>query len=75
MTKQEAIRYISALSDDVDLDVAILNQTISSGEAEKLGISRQLLKYYVGIGRVRTVASGKQKRYVLDDIKKLKKYK
>lgn len=75
MTKQEAISYINTLSDNVDLDVTIINQTITSGEVEKLGISRQLLKYYVSIGKVRTVACGKQSRYVLDDIKKLKKYK
>jgi hypothetical protein len=75
MTKQEAISYINTLSDNVDLDVTIINQTITSGEVEKLGISRQLLKYYVSIGKVRTEASGKQSRYVLDDIKKLKKCK
>jgi hypothetical protein len=75
MTKQEAISYINTLSDNVDLDITILNQTITSGEVEKLGISRQLLKYYVSIGKVRTEASGKQSRYVLDDIKKLKKCK
>ena len=62
MTKQEAITYINTLSEDIDLDVTILNRTISSGEVEKLGISRQLLKYYVSVGKVRTEASGKQKR-------------
>jgi hypothetical protein len=75
MTKQEAINYINSLADDVDLDVTILTNTISSTEIEKLGISRQLLKYYTDIGKIRTIACGKQKRYVLDDIKKLKKYK
>lgn len=74
MNKQEAITYINSLSEDVDLDVTIINRTVTSGEVEKLGISRQLLKYYVSIGKVRTEANGKQKRYVLDDIKRLKKY-
>lgn len=75
MNKQEAINYINTLSDDVDLDITILTETISSTEIEELGISRQLLKYYTDIGKIRTIACGKQKRYVLDDIKKLKKYK
>lgn len=75
MNKQEAINYINSLADDVDLDVTILTNTISSTEIEKLGISRQLLKYYTDTGKIRTVACGKQKRYILDDIKKLKKYK
>lgn len=75
MNKQEAINYINSLADDVDLDVTILTNTISSTEIEKLGISRQLLKYYTDTGKIRTAACGKQKRYVLDDIKKLKKYK
>jgi hypothetical protein len=75
MTKQEAINYINSLADDVDLDVTILTNTISSTEIEKLGISRQLLKYYTDTGKIRTIACGKQKRYILDDIKKLRKYK
>ena len=44
--------------------------TISSHEVEALGISRQLLRYYVNNGYVRTVPHGKQKRYLLEDIKK-----
>lgn len=70
MNKQEAINYINTLSEDVDLDVTILTKTISSTEIEQLGISRQLLKYYVDKGKVRTVPNGKQKKYLFDDIMK-----
>ena len=47
--------------------------TISSKQVEQMGISRQLLKYHVQLGHVRTVPYGKQKRYLLEDIKKLAK--
>ena len=47
--------------------------TISSKQVEQMGISRQLLKYHVQLGHVRTVPYGKQKRYLLKDIEKLVK--
>ena len=47
--------------------------TVSSKRVEQMGISRQLLKYHVHLGHVRTVPYGKQKRYLLEDIKKLVK--
>ena len=47
--------------------------TVSSKRVEQMGISRQLLKYHVQLGRVRTVPYGKQKRYMLEDVKKLVK--
>ena len=47
--------------------------TVSSKRVEQMGISRQLLKYHVQLGHVRTVPYGKQKRYLLEDIKKLAK--
>ena len=47
--------------------------TVSSKQVEQMGISRQLLKYHVKLGHVRTVPYGKQKRYMLEDIKKLVK--
>ena len=45
--------------------------TVSSKQVELMGISRQLLKYHVHLGHVRTMPYGKQKRYLLEDIKKL----
>ena len=45
--------------------------TISSKRVEQMGISRQLLKYHVKLGHIRTVPYGKQKRYLLEDIEKL----
>ena len=47
--------------------------TVSSKQVEQMGVSRQLLKYHVRLGQVRTVPYGKQKRYLLEDIKKLAK--
>ena len=47
--------------------------TVSSKQVEQMGISRQLLKYHVSLGHVRTVPYGKQKRYLLEDVKKLVK--
>ena len=47
--------------------------TVSSKRVEQMGISRQLLKYHVKLGHIRTVPYGKQKRYILEDIKKLVK--
>ena len=45
--------------------------TVSSKQVEQMGISRQLLRYHVRLGQVRTVPYGKQKRYLLEDIRKL----
>ena len=45
--------------------------TVSSKRVEQMGISRQLLKYHVQLGHVRTVPKRKKKRYMLEDIKKL----
>ena len=47
--------------------------TVSSKQVEQMGVSRQLLKYHVSLGHVRTVPYGKQKRYMLEDVKKLVK--
>ena len=47
--------------------------TVSSKQVEQMGVSRQLLKYHVQLGHVRTVPYGKQKRYMLEDVKKLAK--
>ena len=59
--KENFIKYFTELT------------TISSKQVEQMGISRQLLKYHVKLGHVRTVPYGKQKRYLLEDIKKLTK--
>ena len=59
--KENFIKYFTELT------------TVSSKQVEQMGISRQLLKYHVKLGHVRTVPYGKQKRYLLEDIKKLAK--
>ena len=59
--KENFMRYFTA------------SATVSSKQVEQMGISRQLLKYHVRLGHVRTVPYGKQKRYMLEDVKKLVK--
>lgn len=59
--KENFIRYFTELT------------TVSSKQVEQMGVSRQLLKYHVRLGHVRTVPYGKQKRYLLEDVKKLAK--
>ena len=73
MTKQEAINYINTLPEDRNIEVVLMDEVISSKQVEQMGISRQLLKYHVQLGHIRTVPYGKQKRYLLEDIKKLAK--
>ena len=59
--KEDFIKYFTELT------------TVSSKQVEQMGVSRQLLKYHVRLGHVRTVPYGKQKRYMLEDVKKLVK--
>lgn len=59
--KENFMRYFTELT------------TVSSKQVEQMGVSRQLLKYHVQLGHVRTVPYGKQKRYLLEDVKKLAK--
>ena len=59
--KENFIKYFTELT------------TISSKRVEQMGISRQLLKYHVHLGHIRTVPYGKQKRYLLEDVEKLVK--
>ena len=73
MTKSEALEYINGLPEESNIEITVMDKIVSSGEIEKMGISRQLLKYHVKLGHVRTVPYGKQKRYLLEDIKKLAK--
>ena len=73
MTKSEALEYINGLPEESNIEITVMDKIVSSGEIEKMGISRQLLKYHVRLGHVRTVPYGKQKRYLLEDIKKLTK--
>ena len=59
--KEDFIKYFTELT------------TVSSKQVEQMGVSRQLFKYHVRLGHVRTVPYGKQKRYLLEDVKKLAK--
>ena len=57
--KEKFIRYFTEIT------------TVSSKQVEQMGVSRQLLRYHVRLGQVRTVPYGKQKRYLLEDVMKL----
>ena len=57
--KEKFIRYFTEIT------------TVSSKQVELMGVSRQLLRYHVRLGQVRTVPYGKQKRYMLEDVMKL----
>ena len=72
MTKQEALKYIQNLPENSNIEITITDRVVTSGQIEKMGISRQLLRYWVNQGYVRTMPHGKQKRYLLDDIERLK---
>jgi hypothetical protein len=72
MTKQEALEYINTLPENSNIEITVTNKVVTSSQLEKLGVSRQLLRYYVTNGYVRTVPHGKQKRYLLDDILKIR---
>ena len=72
MSIKEALEYLEQLPQDAEVEIHLIeNKMISSGEVEQLGISRQLLRYYVNAGRVKTEPYGKQKRYLLDDVLKI----
>ena len=74
MKKQEALKYLQNLPEDTDVEItAISDPFVSSGVVERMGISRQLLRYYVKQGYVRTTPSFSQKHYSLNDLLKVRK--
>ncbi len=75
MTKQEAINYLNKLPDGTEVDVIVVMNPpyVSAGYIIKnCNVSRQLLNYYVKQGYIRTIPHGKQKRYLLSDIERLR---
>ena len=72
MTKQEAIEYISSLSDDLDLQVVVQNSgSLKASEVMALlNISRPTLCHYVkrGLITIDTNYTGKQYRYNKDSV-------
>lgn len=73
-TQVEEFKYIVEFKNEKEkqefLKLATDITTVRSKQVEKLGISRQLLRYYVTNGYIRTVPYGKQKRYLLEDVLK-----
>ncbi len=75
MNKQEAINFINSLDNRVNITVTVDDKTLTSGQIEELGISRQLLRYYVKNKYVTAIPSGRQKVYLASDIYKVLKTK
>lgn len=78
MTKEELVRYLDQIPDTAEIHLTVTekqnyNEFINSSLVEELGVSKQLLHYWVKQGYVRTVARGKQYRYSKADILKMKK--
>lgn len=85
MTVKEAKEYLSKMPEELPvtitleaLDEKYVSETldekyVSAGIViKKYNVSRQLLSYWIKEGYVRTIPYGKQKRYCLADIKKLR---
>ncbi len=76
MNKQEALNFINNLPDNSEINVSIITNPpyVTSGYIiNTFNISRQVLSYWYRQGYVKTIDCGKQKRYLLEDIKKLVK--
>ena len=76
MNKQEALKFINNLPEDAEVSISVASNQpyVTSGYIIKaFKISRQVLSYWYRQGYVKTIDCGKQKRYLLEDIKKLVK--
>lgn len=76
MNKQEAIKFINNLPEDTEVELTIRSNPlyVTSGYViNTFNVSRQVLSYWHRQGYVKTIDCGKQKRYLLEDIKKLVK--
>jgi hypothetical protein len=74
MNKQEALKFLNNLPEDTEVSISIVSNPpyVTSGYViNTFNISRQVLSYWSRQGYVKTIDCGKQKRYLLDDIKKL----
>jgi len=71
MTKEEAIKVIDLLPNDVDIIITTSPKYISCSQVEALGISRQLLGYHVKLGDIKSTKNGRYKKYLLEDVLKL----
>ena len=71
MTKQEALKFLETLPDDLDISVTTSEHYVSCSEVERLGVSRQLLGYHVKLGSIKTKQVGRYKKYLLNDILKI----
>ena len=71
MNVNEAKKMLETLPENTEVEIIIKGQLLISSQVEAMGISRQLLRYYVQHGYVRTVPHGKHKKYFLEDILKM----
>lgn len=76
MNKQEALKFLNNLPEDAEVKLTVVSDPpyVTSGYIiDKYKISRQVLSYWSRQGYVKTIDCGKQKRYLLEDILKIKK--
>ncbi len=76
MNKQEALNYINNLPNDAEISVSVISSSpyVTSGYIiNNFKVSRQVLSYWSKQGYVKTIKCGKQKRYLLEDVLKIKK--
>ena len=71
MKVHEAKEMLNTLPENTEIEIIVKGQLLTSKEVEALGISRQLLRYYVQHEYVRTIPHGKHKKYFLEDILKM----
>ena len=76
MNKQEALKFLNNLPEDTEVELTVISNPpyVTSGYIiDKYKISRQVLSYWSRHGYVKTIDCGKQKRYLLEDVLKIKK--
>ena len=76
MNKKDALDLLNNLPDNAEVNLTVVSNSpyVTSGYIiNTFNVSRQVLSYWSRQGYVKTIDRGKQKRYLLEDIKKLVK--
>ena len=69
MTVGFAKILLDSLPEDLEIKLSLADKKyLTSGEIERRGISRQLLRYYTQQGFIRTIPRGKQRLYLHEDV-------
>jgi hypothetical protein len=77
MNKKDALDLLNNLPDNAEVNLTVVEDYspyVPSGYIiNTFNVSRQVLSYWARQGYVKTIKCGKQNRYLLDDILKIKK--